>query len=393
MFAEPILHVDMDAFFVEVERLRDASLLGKPVVVGGLGTRGVVATASYEARRYGVHSAMPMVQARKLCPHGVFMPSDHAAYTARSAEVFEILESFTPLVEGLSVDEAFLDVSGLRLHYTEPRDVAEAIRARLRSELGLPASVGVATTKLIAKLASEDAKPDGVFVVVAGRELEYLHPLPVRRLWGVGEATHAALEGLGVVTIGDVADLGLDVLVRRLGSGLGHHLYGLATGDDARQVNTEAEAKSISVEVTYERDLVATDDIERELLAHCERLGRRLRSAGWAARTLTLKVRFDDFSTITRSHTVAAPIDATHDLWTVTQQLVERARLAGRPVRLLGVGGAALVRRAEPRQASLDPLSSAALTDAADALRLRFGPDVVRPARLAERPDATPEDR
>ncbi len=227
-FTEPILHVDMDAFFVEVERLDDPRLVGRPVVVGGAGARGVVAAASYEARAYGVHSAMPMVEARRRCPQAVVVPPDHRKYGAMSRRVFEIFRSFTPQVEGLSVDEAFLDVGGLRLHYKSPVDVAGAIRARIRSDLHLPASVGIASNKFLAKLASEEAKPDGVFHVKAGHELEFLHPLPVRRLWGVGEATYAALEALGVATVGDLAAVPEHVVAQRVGGAVGHHLLELA---------------------------------------------------------------------------------------------------------------------------------------------------------------------
>jgi DNA polymerase-4 len=392
-YSEPILHVDMDAFFVEVERLRRPDLRGVPVVVGGLGTRGVVAAASYEARRFGVHSAMPIVHARRLCPRARYVPPDHRAYSEMSARVFAVLGSVTPMVEGLSVDEAFLDVSGLRLHYPDARAVAVEVRRRLRRELGLPASVGVATSKLIAKLASEEAKPDGLVVVAAGTELAFLHPLPVRRLWGVGEATHAALEGLGVATIGDLAIIPADTLGRRLGPTIGAHLADLAAARDDRPVTPGGEAASVSVEATYEEDLVDLGDIERELLRHCDRLALRLRRGGHAGRVVVLKVRFDDFTTVTRSHTLTEPIDATPELWEAVRGLLARVPVAGRRVRLLGVGAQGLVAAGAPRQISLTGERRSAVADATDRVRARFGESSVRPARLVDPPGAGPKQQ
>ncbi len=384
-FREPILHVDMDAFFVEVERLRRPELRGVPVLVGGAGPRGVVAAASYEARRFGVGSAMPASQARRLCPGAVWVAPDHAEYGRVSRLVFEVLRSFTPLVEGLSIDEAFLDVAGLRRHYAAPVDVAAAVRERLRNDLGLPASVGVASTKFLAKLASEAAKPDGLLVIPAGTELEFLHPLPVGALWGVGEATRRAVEAIGVATVGDLARLPVSLLERRLGAAAGRHLHDLAWNRDPRAVETGGEAKSISVEETYAADLTSPEEIDAELFAHCERLARRLRAAGVAARTVQLKVRYADFTTVTRSLTADAPVDLTADLVAAARTLLSRAP-AGRPVRLLGVGGAQLVPGRDPRQLALDGEEHHALAAAADRVRARFGARAVGPARLLPRP-------
>ncbi len=384
-FREPILHVDMDAFFVEVERLRRPELRGVPVLVGGAGPRGVVAAASYEARRFGVGSAMPAVQARRLCPGAVWVSPDHDEYGRVSRLVFEVLRSFTPRVEGLSIDEAFLDVGGLRRHFPSPLGVAAAVRARLRDNLGLPASVGAASTKFLAKLASEAAKPDGMLAIPAGTELEFLHPLPVGALWGVGEATQRAVAALGVATVGDLARLPVASLERRLGNAVGRHLHDLAWNRDPRAVETGGGAKSISVEETYATDLASADEIDAELFAHCERLGRRLRTAGVAARTVQLKVRFADFTTITRSLTVDAPVDLTADLAAAARTLLARVP-AGRPVRLLGVGGAQLVPAREPRQLALDGEERHALAEAADRVRERFGSQAVGPARLLPRP-------
>ncbi len=386
-YAERIAHVDMDAFFVEVERLREPGLRGVPVVVGGAGNRGVVASASYEARRHGIRSAMPMAHARRQCPALRVVAPDHRAYTDASRRVFEVMRSFTPMVEPLSVDEAFLDIGGLRLHYESPTAVAGAIRSAIRDQIGLPASVGIATVKLLAKLASEDAKPDGLLVVAAGTELQYLHPKPVRALWGVGEATHARLEQLGVKTIGDMAALPPETLVRCLGPSLGVHLSALSHAEDPRPVEASGGAKSISVEQTYEKDLTGRPALERELLRISDRLVLRLRRAGMAACTVALKVRFEDFSTITRSHTEPIPIDTSHDLFAISLRLLDRAAVGDRPVRLLGVGGESLTASGEPRQLDLGGTDWGDLEDAVDGIRRRFGDGAVGPARLAGPPE------
>ena len=387
-FDEPILHVDMDAFFVEVARLDRPDLRGRPVMVGGSGARAVVAAASYEAREFGVGSAMPMIEARRRCPQAVIVPPDHAAYGSMSRRVFEILRAFTPLVEGLSVDEAFLDVGGLRLHYGSTEAVAEAIRTRIRDDLELPASVGGAVNKYLSKLASEEAKPDGVHIVRAGSELEFLHPMSVRRLWGVGEATFAVLETLGIATVGDLAETPTANLEHRLGGSLGRHLADLAHGRDPRSVMPGEGAKSISVEETYERDLVDASVIEDALLAHCDRLSGRLNAAGMAGRTITLKLRYGDFTTVTRSLTVADPIDHTPDLWDVAKDLLGRIHRRDRGVRLLGVGASSLGPASAPRQLSLEHPRRDAAATAAEAVRARFGDGAVMPARLVPPPSA-----
>lgn len=385
-FEEPILHVDMDAFFVEVERRRDPALKARPVLVGGAGPRAVVASASYEARAFGAHSAMPVGEATRRCPQALVVPPDHREYRAASKRVFEVLRSFTPHVEGLSVDEAFLDITGLRLHYGSPAAVGSAIRSRIRRELDLPASVGGGASKLIAKLASEEAKPDGLLVVEAGRELAFLHPLPVERLWGVGEATLAGLAALGVSTVGDLAAVPATTLERRLGTSVGRQLSDLANGRDDRRVQTGGGAKSVSVEQTYDRDLDSIDEMQDELLALCDRLSARLNAAGVAARTVTLKLRYADFTTVTRSTTTGVPVDHTPDLWEAARSLFDKA-VAGQTkptVRLLGVGGSGLVGRDIPRQLSMDHPRRDAAARAAEAVRARFGPDAVVPARLAD---------
>lgn len=383
-FAERIAHVDMDAFFVEVERLRRPDLKGRAVVVGGAGARGVVASASYEARSRGVTSGMPMVQARRLCPHAAVVPPDHSAYRVMSEKVFELLEEFTPVIEAVSVDEAFLDIGGLRLLYDSPLQVAAAIRAEIKATLHLPASIGLASTKLLAKMASRDAKPDGVLLVPAGGELRFLHSKPARALWGVGEATHARLEELGVVTVGDIATFPRATLVRRLGDAVGGHLWDLASGQDPRAVESAARARSISVEDTFETDLVGDERIAREILALADRLASRLRRAGFVASTVHLKVRYDDFSTVTRSHTYEQPVSTARDLYRTALALLDRTAAGVRPVRLLGIGADALMAAEDPRQLALEPRSWEDLEAVVEQVRGRFGSSSVERARLVE---------
>ncbi len=388
-FTESILHVDMDAFFVEVERRDRPELRGRPVVVGGTGGRSVVAAASYEARTFGIGSAMPMVHARRLCPAAIVVPPDHGKYRTASEQVFEVFRSFAPLVEGLSLDEAFLDVSGLRRHYPDPVAIGEEIRARLRADLGLPASVGIASNKFLAKLASEAAKPDGIRHVPADRSLEFLHPLPVRSLWGVGEATHAALERLGVHTIGDLAEVPPAALEKHLGRAAGAHLHALAWGRDERPVVPGSAAKSVSVEQTYERDLRGHEAIEGELLRHADRLAGRLRSAGVSGRTVTLKIRFADFSTITRSVTLGSGTDVARDLYRAARDVLRKVDLGTKPVRLVGLGATALTPATAPRQLAVDrPAKWDDLAGAVDEVRQRYGTGSIRPARIVEGPDA-----
>jgi DNA polymerase-4 len=385
-FAERFLHVDMDAFFVEVERLRDPSLREKAVIVGGLGPRGVVASASYEARRYGVRSAMPMGEARRRCPGGSFLAPDHGSYSSISVRVFEVLNEITPYVEGLSIDEAFLDISGLRLHYREPEAVGSTVRASIADRVGIPSSVGIGTSKFIAKLASTHAKPDGMLRIAAETESEFLAPLPITDLWGVGEATRAALETLGVRTIGDLSEVPSGLLERRLGVSVGAHLAALSRGLDPRVIVTDSITRSISVEETFDIDHTDREAIEREILRLCDKLTGRLRRKGVAARTLTLKVRFGDFSSLTRSETLAEPVQTVPALWAVAGRLLARARIGRRPVRLLGVGASGLVSGAEPRQISMTSVARDAVAEAAENVRERFGDGAVFPARLVDAP-------
>ncbi|HUO46836.1 MAG TPA: DNA polymerase IV [Acidimicrobiia bacterium] len=394
-FSEPILHVDMDAFFVEVERLRDPDLRNKPVVVGGGGNRGVVASASYEARHFGIRSAMPMARARHACPQLIVVPTDHGEYGRMSELVFTILRDFTPLVEGLSLDEAFLDVSGLRRFFSHPREIGAEIRRRLRMDLGLPASVGIAATKFVAKLASAGAKPDGLCHVPKDQALNFLHSLSVRSLWGVGEATHALLEGLGVETVGDLADIDLRTLSTRLGPSVSQHLAALARGEDSRPVVPDLAAKSISISETYEFDLTTTQAIDTEMLRHCDRLASRMRRSAVAGRTVSIRVRYSDFKTITRSLTLEYPTDNTYQLRKACQALATRVDWS-RPVRLLGVEVSQLVNVSEPRQLVVgSPDKREGLAVAVEEIRDRYGAASIMPARLqgpSKKPSETSSD-
>jgi DNA polymerase-4 len=395
-----ILHVDLDAFYASVEQLADPSLRGRPVIVGGLGRRGVVAAASYEARRYGVHSAMPMGRARRACPDGVFLAPRFDAYGDASQSVMAILRDVTPLVEPLALDEAFLDVSGARrLHGSAP-EIAVALRRRIRAETGLVASVGVATTKFVAKLASDLAKPDGMLVIEAGTEVEFLHPLEVRRLWGVGPKTGERLAQLGVRTIGDLAALPEETLAHALGDAQGRHLHALAWNRDNRAVEPERQVKSVGHEETFPTDITDPETLGREALRMSERVAERLRGGRRAGRTIQLKLRYKDFRTITRSRTLAEPTNLAADIAAVARSLLDAVEL-GEGVRLLGVAVQQLhgVDDVEEETGAQDQLPldvdagvarggdarQRAVEESMDEVRKRFGDDAVGPAALMDR--------
>ena len=410
MTVRTILHVDMDAFFVAVELRRHPELHGLPVVVGGTGRRGVVAAASYEARRYGVHSALPTATARRLCPNAVFLPGDHATYAAVSRQVHEHFRAVTPLVEPLALDEAFLDVTGARRLLGDGVGIARRLRRDIEHDLGLTCSVGVATRKFIAKLASVDAKPRaapegvrpgrGVVEVRPGDELRFLHALPVRRLWGVGPATSARLERMGVATVGDLAALDPQAVIGALGKAHGQHLVDLAHGRDERAVEPDRDVKSIGHEETFAHDLHDLADVRRELVRLADAVAGRLRAAGIGARTLTLKVRDGGFGTITRARTVGGPIDTADGIVRAMTPLLDQIDLAG-GVRLLGLSASRFGAAAE--QLDFEDLAggeaderagrSARWSDASraiDGVRARFGTAAIGPASsVAVGPDGT----
>ena len=381
-----ILHVDMDAFFASVEVRRRPELRGKPVIVGG-STRGVVAAASYEARRFGVRSAMPMGQALRLCRQAVVLPPDRAAYAEASDEVMAILRDVTPLVEPLSLDEAFLDVTGAQRLLGSPLQIARAIRSRVAAELRLTCSVGVAATKFVAKLASARCKPDGLLLVPAAQTLEFLHPLPVTVLWGVGARTAQPLHRLGVRTVGDLADIPIITLRRAVGVAVADHLHALARGDDPREVETQDVEKSISADHTTAVDLVDEADVSRELLQLCVEVGQRLRARGWVAKTVGIKIRFADFRTVTRVRTVADWVDSTAELHGIALELYRALHLDRPRIRLVGVKAEHFRDAAETaRQPTLDEAgrpSSSGVDRVADAARARFGTGALQPAALA----------
>jgi DNA polymerase IV len=402
-----IAHVDMDAFYVAVEQARDPSLVGRPVVVGGTGRRGVVASASYEARAFGVRSAMATSEARRRCPGAVFLPGDHARYGAESRRIMAVFRRFTPLVEPLSLDEAFLDVTGAQRRLGDPPRLGALVRDAVSTETGLACSVGVAPNKFLAKLASESAKPRpgpggptpgcGVRVVPPGAELAFLHPLPLPALWGVGPATLARLHRLGLATVGDLARIGEEALVRALGRANGRHLHRLAHGVDDRPVEVDRSPKSIGHEETFPHDRTDRRGLEDELVRLGDAVARRLRDAGLAGRTVTLKLRYGDFRTLTRSHTVAHLLDDGVAVAAQARALLDGLDVAD-GVRLVGVSVSGLV---EPgaRQLTLDlahgsddPGGPARRADSwqdanatVDAIRSRFGEGSIGPATLADR--------
>jgi DNA polymerase-4 len=394
----------MDMFYVAVELRDDPSLRGKPVVVGGAGARGVVAAASYEARRYGVFSAMASAKARKLCPHAIFLAGRPAAYREASEHVHRIFGSYTPLVEGIALDEAFLDVSGAIRRSGSAVDIAGEIRARVNDEVGITCSVGIAPNKFLAKIASKAAKPRivqggidpgaGIVVVEPGRETEFLGGLPVRALWGVGPATHAKLDRVGVKTVGDLAALGVEQLVAMLGDAAGRHLHDLSLGRDDRNVEPDREAKSIGHEETFTNDIHDFEELRRHLVRLSDAVAARVRANESAARTLTLKIKYSDFQSITRSVTVDEPRSTGPGFVDAIEPLLKAVSLSP-GVRLLGVSASQFVDGSDGgvgRQPSLfdhadDPVESAhdeetwsSASEAIDEIRRKFGQTSIRTA-------------
>jgi DNA polymerase IV len=380
----PILHVDMDAFYASVELIDRPELRGTPVIVGG-GSRSVVLSATYEARSYGVHSAMPMTRARRLCPHATVVSPTHGRYSTVSAGVMAIFRSITPLVEPLSLDEAFLDVSGAMRRLGSPTEIGALIRDRVSDEQRITCSVGVASTKFVAKLASTRAKPDGLMVVPAAGVVAFLHPLPVAALWGVGEKTEKELVRLGLHTVGDIANTPRSTLVRALGQASGAHLHALSWGRDERSVVAHEPDKSIGAEETFGRDVDDPDVVRRELLRLCERTAARLRDAGLVGRTISIKVRFADFTTISRSRSLRDPTDVAAEVFATARGLFDALGLDRARLRLIGVRVEGLVEvETAPRQMLLGDRvhGRREVEQAADRATARFGSGAVRPGSL-----------
>lgn len=378
-----ILHADMDAFFAAIEQRDDPSLRGVPVIVGGLGRRGVVATASYEARRFGVHSALPGAIARRRCPDGVFVRPRMEVYAAVSAQVREVFEEFTPLVEPLSMDEAFLDVTDSQAAFGTGEEIARQLKARVRERTSLRVSVGVASSKFVAKVASDLDKPDGLVVVPPGEELGFLAPLPVKRLWGAGPVTQKKLQDLGLHHIGDLQKLSERRLVEAFGAASGAHFYRLSRGLDWREVESSRAARSISHEVTFEHDVTTRRECHRVLLEMSESVGRRLRRHGVMGRVVRIKVRFPPFVTKTRQAVLTAPSSDDCAIHEKAVKLFDRLVPDDRPVRLLGVGAADLIEEGTPVQRGLFEAAprSRRVADAMDSIRDRFGDDAIRRGR------------
>jgi len=381
----PVLHVDMDAFFASVEVARRPELRGKPMIVGGVGSRGVVVAATYEARQYGIHSAMPMSRALRLAPDVIVVPPDHSHYSDVSASVMELFTAITARVEVLGLDEAFLDVSGSRRTHGTPRAIAESIRAAVYDEQGITCSVGVAPTKFVAKLASTQCKPDGLLVVPADRVVSFLHPMPVGALWGVGEHTEEKLHRLGLRTVADLANTPRATLIRALGQASGAHLAELAWGRDDRVVSTHERERSVGAEGTFARDVDDPELILAELLRLSEKVGARMRRAGFSGSTITIKVRFADFATITRSHKRKVPTDSSRDIFHEARSLFQALHLDRARIRLVGVRVEGVVDTDEVESQLVLGAPDRGwreAEEAVDRLAAKFGSGSVRPARL-----------
>ena len=386
-----IIHLDLDAFFASVEELRDPSIVGQPIIVGGdPRERGVVASASYAARTFGVHSAMPMAQALRLCPHAVVRHGHYSDYSSYSRRVMAILGEYTPLMEQISIDEAFLDVTGSGALFGPPENLARTIQQRIKDEVGLPSSLGVAGNKLVAKIASARAKPCGVLVVPCGQEASFLAPLPIERLWGVGKVTSQLLRSNGVSTIGDLARLPLPALQRLFGHGA-ESMRRRAVGIDDRLVSPESRHKSVSQERTFARDVGSLDELLRCLLKMSDEVSSQLRREGEYARVVVLKMRYPDFTTITRRITLDQPTDLAEVLYDQAGRLLRRELGPGVKLRLIGVGAAGLTRGTQLTLFETQTEQLSRLSQAVDDIRRRYGNDSIRRASFLEGAEDPPQ--
>ena len=380
-----ILHVDMDAFYASVAEKDNPKLKGKAVVVGA-GRRGVVSAANYEARKFGIRAAMPVYKAKALAPHAIFISPDMARYEEVSRSVMSIFHDITPLVEPISLDEAFLDVTGARRLLGDGQTIAKLIRARVEQKVGITCSVGIAHNKFIAKIASNQCKPNGLLEIDPERVLEFLHPLAAKEIWGVGPKTNEQLAKMGLQTVGDIANTPRSTLIRVLGQASGGSLYELAWGRDYRDVEIEHIEKSISSSETFDQDLDSQEEILKEFLRLTERSVERMREKGFAAGTISIKVRFTDFKTISRSKTVDLPITGTQEIFEVVKNLYLALNLENVLIRLIGVSLDSLVEDEEINQMVLGQRTSGwqQADKAVDRIKNKFGSASLRPARLVE---------
>lgn len=384
-----IIHLDMDAFYPSVEVLDNPQLKGKPVIVGGSRQRGVVSSASYEARKFGVHSAQPMATAMRLCPHGIVLPVRMARYKEVSGQVFEIFHLFTPLVEPLSIDEAFLDVTGSTRLLGSPIEIAKKIKQMVVEKTGLTISAGVAPSKFVAKIASDMEKPDGLTVVPADKIREFLDPLPIKKMWGVGKVTQEALTRLSIHTFKGLRQMPVEVLEKKFGKH-GIHMHQLSLGIDDRDVVTAHEVKSIGHEITYSKDILDLELAKRELLSLANQVARRMRREGVEGKTITLKVKYNDFVRITRSVTLHKYTNDSAEIYSNICSLLEKTAVGKRPVRLLGISLSNLADIGSGRQLSLfnhqEPDEKRnELNKALDSIFEKFGDKGIRPGSLIDK--------
>ena len=387
--SKAIIHLDMDSFYPSVEVLDNPQLKGKPVIVGGSKERGVVSSASYEARKFGIRSAQPMATAMRLCPEGIFLPVRMHRYREMSRRVFKIFRLFTPLVEPVSIDEAFLDVTASTRLFGQPDDIARKIKDMVQKETGLTVSAGVAPSKFAAKIASDMDKPDGLTVVAADRVQEFLEPLPIEKMWGVGKRTRDRLHRLGIRTIGDFTRFPAEVLKKNFGKH-GVRMRELALGIDERDVIPVSDAKSVGHEKTFSQDILERDSARKEILSLADKVAHRMRRDGVTGKTVTLKVKFSDFVQVTRSATLAGSTDNGLEIYSTACRLLEKTDAGARSVRLLGISVSQLSHRGSEKQLSLFQKREASLrrkklNTALDSLSERFGEDSIRPATLLDK--------